>query len=371
MNDMLFQHGIGTNGIENSYDDGSDGILNTIENTTFESSLNGGAIVKKYQSILINIGHIVTVSNPCQGLILYSQGDVIIDGKIDMTAKGGYCNNGSITPLPIVAKDINGLDIFKKYNQITTILQNIKGGNGGNGGDGGIGRYTTSYPTGYAGAGSIGGACRTNLGGFGGGGGGGGFYPYPEGGGGRGGAGGGILYPELGGGRSIVATCSIFHSNYYGTASANGSNGAGGGGGRAGHSSMSSHTSDSNGAGSGGTGGNYSTVLSSQIGDFTGGFLAIIARGNIIINGEISANGGNGGNGGNGHDNYSGGGGGGGGAGGGVIMFLHKGSYQNNGTVSVNGGLGGSGGVRVGSSNSTNGLAGTSGSLGTIHNQQL
>lgn len=71
-----------------------------------DSVLNGGVVVKQYKSINIPSGTTITVSNPCQGLILYSQGDVIIDGTIDMSKKAGIAPNGNVIPM-LIQKNFN------------------------------------------------------------------------------------------------------------------------------------------------------------------------------------------------------------------------------------------------------------------------
>lgn len=276
---------------------------------------------------------------------------------------------------------VKDLAMFGSYNSsktipklqelmVTTLLLNLKGGAGGNGGKGGDDNNEGA-------SGGYGGSGRQNLGGFGGGGAGGSADLA------KGGVGGGIMYVDLGGGASLVSpilgsnnatnyiygydgqlgsggTGAVKHVTNMGTLSGGkggqclGSGGGGGGG-----------AYESNGVGySGGMGGS---------GQYAGGFILIISGGNININGIVQANGGAGGAGGNAGSNVTseaGSGGGGGGAGGGVITVFHKGTYTNNGTVEANGGLGGSAGAGNALGNLI-GTTGTSGSLGTIHTQQL
>ena len=88
------------------------------------------------------------------------------------------------------------------------------------------------------------------------------------------------------------------------------------------------------------------TLISRGHGDYAGGYVGIVAKGNIEISskGRIEADGGKGGNGGNGANNFTdyiaGGGSGGGGAGGGVITLFYQGEFSNLGTITVNGGAG-------------------------------
>ena len=181
-------------GLSKFFGDGSDGALVTTASLTLDSTLNGPAVIKQYSSINIAAGHTLTVSNPCQGLILYSQGDVTISGTIDMSKKAGLAPNGNIIPMVISKYLIDGTGTGKaleKFLQLTTRLYAVKGGAGGNGGYGGGYNGSTGRVT-SVGAGGIG---RFNLGGFGGGGSGGSQYS-----GFLGGVGGSINNAELGGG---------------------------------------------------------------------------------------------------------------------------------------------------------------------------
>jgi hypothetical protein len=237
----------------------------------------------------------------------------------------------------------------EKYFQLTNVLQTLRGGYGGNGG----GSSSVS--------GGIGGSQRINAGGFGGGGAG-GRQPVA------------VSPAELGGGRGVrsfggFGANNLGQEGYGGAGSSGESSGAGtaatGGDGGA-----------SNGGGGGGGGNAFSnstpvTAIAGTDGQFAGGFILIICRGNFISTGTILTNGGNGGNG--GYAAASGGsrsgGGGGGGSGGGVIAIYHKGTYSNTGTIQANGGTGGAGGNGAGGGAA--GGSGTSGSVGTIHIQQI
>lgn len=239
-----------------------------------------------------------------------------------------------------------------QYYKLTTIFQNLRGGYGGNGGKGG--------DNGNAGGiGGIGGAPRQNLGGFGGGGGGGAV----SGSNGTGGIGGSIPYAELGGGggcahTAVTSTASVV---------AKVDHGGGGFGGTNQNISKNPFCFGGGGGGNGGSSGRPEQL--GNDGDYAGGLVKIIARGNVQVNasGSIRANGGAGGTGGAAADTGNAGGGGGGGSGGGVVAIYYTGTLTNLGTISVNGGLGGAGGTGVGPA----GTAGTSGSVGTIFTQQL
>ena len=369
----------GGGGLKDFFGDGSDGVLNTAANVTLTSVLNGPAIVKQYESITINAGHTLTVSQPNQGLVLYSKGDVTIDGIIDMSEKAGLAPNGNTIPMimsSFKATDPKGVEMF---NQLTTNLLNLKGGTGGIGGYGG-GRSGANRVLG-----GTGGAGRQNLGGLAGGGGGGSgnnfAFSYPNG-GGRGGSitnleialtWVNVVYPNYNdpvftGTTKLIGLSATDGAGGYGLAASGGSGdsvkpgkgggcfGGGGGGGGGAETYDSTFASADNGAN----------------GKYSGGFILIITKGNITINGTIKSDGGAGGNGGsNGVAKSRGcGGGGGGGAGAGVISINHKGAYINNGIIQVLGGLGGLGGLNLTYGGEAGG-PGTSGSIGTINIQQL
>ena len=68
---------------------GADGDLSTTGNVTLTSTLDGERVVKHYNNLTVNVGHTLTVSNRCKGLILYVNGTLTLNGIIDMSTKGG------------------------------------------------------------------------------------------------------------------------------------------------------------------------------------------------------------------------------------------------------------------------------------------
>ncbi|MBN2796239.1 MAG: hypothetical protein JXR88_12585 [Clostridia bacterium] len=375
--DDLKLHGLigGIGGIKDFFGDGSDGVLDTTGNVTLSSVQNGPALVKQYESIKINTGHFLTISNPCKALVLYSKSDVIIDGEISVSKK----SPDIASTLPNKIKRDLTLDLIGDAFGMSFGEKGGCGGDGGSGGYassasagvGGKGSYNSLYGGGYGGSGGVGG-CYTNQSP-------GKIQP------GQIGSNGPLLFEKSGapgtgnilysnaiqsviggvgskssapGGSSL--SCYTHTSSYY-QRGGTGGTGYGGGGGAGGNASAAF-----TGSSIGGTGGS---------GEYAGGVLVIIAKGNIIINsnGKISAKGGNGGNGGNPTLQMStnmvwvGGSGGGGGAGGGHIALLLRGEFINNGTIDVSGGLGGAGSsYATGGNSAQNGFSGTSGSLGTI-----
>ena len=324
------------------------------------STLNGGAVVKQYTSYTLPVGYEHTVQNPCQGLVIYSQGDITVNGIIDISQKAGLAPNGNI--IPMLVTDFKSFDPYgiQKFYELTTKLQVLKGGAGGNGGYGGGYSGATGRQTSVG----IGGAGRQNLGGFGGGGSGGNSNNN------IGGVGGSVINSEIGGAKLDSLGSASTNTTMSGR---NGYNGSGANGGlQATNGGFSSGGSGfAYGGGSGASGGSSGASSSSTTSDsqYAGGFLMLISSGNISNSGTIRANGGTGSNGSNGTGSAAGGGGGGGGAGGGVIALAHKGTYTNTGTIQVNGGTGGTGGAGVGTGEA--GGTGTAGGVGTVADIQL
>lgn len=357
-------------------------------NSTGASSLavpfSGGLrqpVVLKYKNFTLNEGHTITTSAPGNGLVIYVEGDAVINGAIDMSGKAHGLGMG-VPPLVILGS-------IPGFNSLITSLPNIenyRGGAGGNGGAGGMGnRDDSTYSSG--GAGGTGSNGRYCAGGYGGGGGGAGaaFTWYSHASNKKGGNG---SSPDLSLGYLMVQTASKYTTKGYadsiisldGTAAPVGTGGGGSGGMSQGGSSRwgeAGYGGTCTGAGGGGGGGiaSYSGYGNNGGGGgYAGGCIVLIVRGNLTIGatGSLKAAGGNGGYGGAGgtEDTSSssgggGGGGGGGGAGGGVVAIFHKGNFVNNGSVNVSGGSGGAGGAAKGSY-ATVGTAGQSGAAGSI-----
>lgn len=327
-------------GLKEFFGDGSDGVLNTTGNLQLTVDVEDvTTVVKQYESITINTGHVLSVDKRCRGLYLYCKGDVIIDGEINMDSRSAAI--ADTVDQEIIVKDIEALYQRSGLNLIRVPI-------GGAGGDGGA----NGGSFGFGGKGSVG---------------------YFFGGGRAGGGGGGSsTSTQIGGngGDSIVSATvgAAGGAGGIGTSGTDGTFGSGGGGaatsGGTGGNGGSSLTGAGGGGGGAATTGNTGGNGQDGVG-FGGGTLIIIAKGNISINGTgiISSNGANGANGG---DRSGGGfgGGGGGGNGGGVVVLLHKGTYTNIGTIRVDAGIGGAGG-------SFNGQPGIAGSIGTVQIVQL
>lgn len=392
MNNDLYLHqiigGKKTNEIQYPYfGDGSDGVLNVNETMAF-SSYKDEVVVRYYKSINIGRSGLLTVSNPCAGLILYSLGDVIIDGTISVDQKGNI-NPSKYRPYIITKnyypKFTSILNFFmsnKGYNELDNIGILPSGGKGGSGGRGGSGGNSSGNdPTNGGDGGYVSNNLVTYCGGTGGAGGGGG--------GGRGGdsyykgqdgaSGGNYIshiesYPSGGAG-------GMWKENATKTPPEKGNNGgSGGGGGAVSYSVAYGMYGNSGPGGGGGYGGaivNHGGGDRGSSGQYPGGLIIIICGGNIILNGKITAEGGRGGNGdkcyytlysGGSINSWSGSGGGGGGAGGGIIGIFHAGTFNNRGSISVAGGIGGSSPWHL---EKGGGNPGYSGGIGSIKIQQV
>lgn len=364
--DILVAHGIaGGGGVKEFFGGGVDGALNTSGNVTLAVTTEDvSSVVKRYSSITINAGHTLTVDKRCQGLFLFCEGNVVINGTIGMSSKSALVDNGAGYVITKIAKLMQG--------ELTDAnAKAIVFGPGGAGGAGAPqpGYYFSPYIV-HGGLGSRGFWFGGGRGG-GGAGGLGGSFSGSIGVGGNGGDTGYDANVNTGGAGSTT----------YATPGGNGSNGSGGGGGAVSTSSRYGGNGGSSAAGSGaGGGGGAGDSASGSVGQdgigWGGGLVCIIARGNVTIGatGQILANGANGGNGGNGGatgGNYDGfGGHGGGGNGGGCVYVLHKGTLTNSGAIQVNGGAGGTGGLGNDYS-ARNGQNGNAGSVGKIITQLI
>lgn len=323
--------------------------------------------VEQCNSIYIGENCMVTTSFTRLGYILFSQGDVIIDGELFLERA-----HPSRVELPL-------LSLGKTYEDrlaLTKQIQDLVGGGGGNGGYGG----------GVSGGSRAGGGeanvPRALAGGYGGGGGGGCITTTLS-----AGNGGSIdlAYPDRAWGTWTPGiNKSAYHSSnhfviipgIYGSGGVGGTSGASGT-----NYALSGYGAPCAGGGGGGSGAAYAsstaqTSPNAGSGGYSAPLILIIAKGNIIINGVIKSVAGVGGRGGNAKADVSNtitsGGGGGGGTGGGVVALLYRGGYTNNGIIDVSGGAGGSGGNKYGSdARSEAGGSGTSGSIGTIHIQKI
>ena len=314
----------------NYFGDGSDGAVTINSNTNLtvpnkSGSYDGDMVVKNYTTLTVNEGTTLTTDQPGRGLLIYVQGNAVINGTISMSARGAYANptiagasdNSAVSStglrLPILksgwtntlaAADFAGAGTaavtavanqsgISNNGKIYTIVR--QGASGGSGRASASGLPGASGSTGQSGGGGGGGGTNSS--------GGNGSYGSSFG----GGSGGGGSVNGAGGGSAIT----------WGGAGGNGNSG-----------------SYCTGSGAGNPAGAYGAPQNG-----TGGTVILIVGGNLTIGsaGKIEANGKNGGT-----ANFcSWGSGGGGATGGGVIVTLYAGSYTNNGTIQASGGTGG------------------------------
>jgi hypothetical protein len=62
----------------------------TVQNKS--GSYDGDMLVRQYSSLVINEGNILTVDQPCRGLMIYVQGNCTINGTLSMTARGAFAD---------------------------------------------------------------------------------------------------------------------------------------------------------------------------------------------------------------------------------------------------------------------------------------
>lgn len=333
---LTFGMGDGTGVNENGgyfFGDGSDGDFHSTDNVTIPVDQEDvTTVIKQYRSFVLN-NHIYTVDKRCRGVIIYVQGDAVINGTIDLSNKAAVAPLEECLPLIFPIGPVTSLhpgkavDPKAKFQLVPALI----GGRGGRGGDGKAGNSSDYLVDTLGGKGGLGSPAGWFGGGRGGAGGGGGYYNSSTtkyyGGNAKDWIGPGDLGGNGGNSRSSAGN----GNDAVGIGAAGGAGGSPGGG--------KGGSSINGGGASGGGGGRSDTLYWGKDGtNHGGGTLVLVVGGNLTINGTINLSGGDGQNGGDGYTNGSGGGGGGGGAGGGVFLALVKGKYENFGTINVNGG---------------------------------
>lgn len=290
--------------------------LHITTNYSFPATSDGPTIKKYVKGLTIDAGAILTTSVRCKGLVLFVNGDCVINGTLSMTARGAYAAGDNL------AIDYKKAEFLVSPTDWANYEHRISAA----GGTGGAYRTATGPAEGILQrAGNTGSSSALASGG----GGSGGVYASY----GRtatSGAGGDGTSYSGGSGSGGAAVNNTANR----TSSAGGANG---GAGSAGACIGASSTVRSAGGGAGNNGGapcsSYHTGTAGSNG--TGGLLILVVSGNLYISetGLVSANGMPGG--------Y--GVAGGGSSGGGIVKILHAKGYSNLGTVQANGGIGGNG----------------------------
>lgn len=97
----------------NYWGDQSNNSLSTVGNVLFSSVDDSDIIVRQYQNLTINPGHVVTVSNRCKGLAIYVDGDCTINGTLTMTARGAAADPSIAGEDPVFSTPLNNTSITK------------------------------------------------------------------------------------------------------------------------------------------------------------------------------------------------------------------------------------------------------------------
>ena len=110
------------------FGNGSDGEFNSTGNVTWTvTDEDSYSVVKQFKSFRLNQGHTLTVDKRCRGLFIFCQGNVIIEGTIDMSGKAAKVSKISSTQRLIQIP----VGVY-----VVDIPPGGKGGSGGAGGDG-------------------------------------------------------------------------------------------------------------------------------------------------------------------------------------------------------------------------------------------
>lgn len=80
------------NAARNYFGEGTDGDVVISADTSLAATQDGDMVVKHYKSLTINAGKTLTTAARCRGLLVYVQGDCIINGTLSMSARGAHAN---------------------------------------------------------------------------------------------------------------------------------------------------------------------------------------------------------------------------------------------------------------------------------------
>lgn len=101
----------------NYFGDGSDGAVTSSGDITYTPAniaddYDGDMVVKNFTTFTLSVGDTLTVDNGCAGLLLYSTGNMTINGTIDMDGRGTDRNTGWAADNPINDQDAIWLPMF-------------------------------------------------------------------------------------------------------------------------------------------------------------------------------------------------------------------------------------------------------------------
>lgn len=326
----------------NFWGDGSSGNLNTAGNVSLcDNTVDGDMCVVQYQNLTINAGHTVTTAVRRRGLIVYVQGDLVVNGTLSMQARGavgdpvayGVESSGLRIARIVSGESQSGSSVMAGAGNSVITAEGNQSPLVANGkiftiqrsGAAGAAQFTKSTVNAANGGSNVGSDGALGQ---------------------SGGGGGGLLYLNNGTAHSGAAgngTCFSGGSGSGGNFNNSGTTisgvgtsfGGAGGSGAGNHPFMGGGGGAGNPGGLGGACGSMGCPGAGQTG--TGGLLILIVKGNITVgpSGVITTAGSNGGT------IYSGTSGG--GSGGGPMLILYGGVETNNGIITAAGGTTGGG----------------------------
>jgi len=320
-------------------------------------SYDGDMFVANFKDLTIDASIVLTTDQPCRGMFVFVDGDLVVNGALSMSSRGAKANPTASGGSDSNAVASNGLQ-FGVFTDSAGSSSFTNDGTGYNGAGTAV-RTALANMTNLSSDGTVITISRTGGGGnYGAAGGAGttGGFTLSTGGGGAGRATGPNSGSGNAGGVGGAFSSGSGRGGFWSNTGGGPGGGQGGNYGDAGQSGASGQT----GGGAGNPAGSSGGSGASAGGAGNGGVLMLMVKGNITLgaSGTIESDGTHGGS---GAGNTSGGNGG-GGTGGGVVMVLHGGTLTNNGAITVAGGVGGSGG----SSN-----PGYAGGTGGTHNAAL
>lgn len=117
---------------------GSDGKLNLTNELVLEvEEEDASTIIKQYTSVYIGPNGVLKVDKRCRGLFIYSQGDVIIDGTVDMNHMSPFVED-TAPPHVLSVPDPDNTRFLDTETPVLVIGPGGRGGRGGGSFVGGI-----------------------------------------------------------------------------------------------------------------------------------------------------------------------------------------------------------------------------------------
>ena len=128
----------GRSALANFFGNGSDGAAVIASNTNLTvlnkvGSYDGDMVVRQYSSLTINSGATLTTDQPCRGLLIYVDGDCVINGTLSMDGRGAYANptvSGASDANAVSASGLQIPFITSTGNQTLTASANLFNGCG-------------------------------------------------------------------------------------------------------------------------------------------------------------------------------------------------------------------------------------------------